>query len=300
MVATGFEIQLDPVGEGGSYRYKNAPGQVQRPHWVDRGDTLVVQGELVECLHGRISGSDLGSLIIAEFRFLPSKNSRRFKNATIAMRMKSEDPSSADVEVINVSPQGHFSMVPTTKQLELTRSANASIEGSGAPIKPVVGLSWELKESTEKIDRTSLTGTVRLEGREYGGKNTARWTLSENSTQKTGIPTLIRTGILLKRREDRPGSNERFQAEIEIRTTVDFVSSIGEGTDKLFGRIPEDDPIIFDPKEPPLTEKFDVDINNLASKDLTELSAVVTDTMLTNTVNGKVIAVSSLAVKLMD
>ncbi|KAF2269527.1 hypothetical protein CC78DRAFT_612482 [Lojkania enalia] len=279
-----FQVVLDPEGEGGFLRYQNAPGEVQRRHLVDRGNSLVVQGELVEVVHGKLSPSgDDGSILVTDFHFLPSKNSRRFKYAAVTMRFESDDPSVADVEVLDIAPKGHQSLLPTTKTVELTRSANANIS-SGTIVNAEAGLGWELKESTEKQHQTTLSGTIRLEGRPYGGKNTARWTMSENKSQKAGIPTLLRTVTLLRRKQKKEGQVARFQAEVDIKCSVDFASSLEEGMDGLFGRIPKDDAVIFDPNQPPTTVKFSTE--ELAKQNLSEHCAVVTTTMLYDTVKG--------------
>ncbi|KAF2798983.1 hypothetical protein K505DRAFT_232070 [Melanomma pulvis-pyrius CBS 109.77] len=285
-----FQVVLNPEGDGGHFRYENAPGEIQRPHLVDRGNSLVIQGELVEVVHGTLSpNGDHGTIIVTDFLFLPSKNSRRFKYAAITLRFESEDPSASEVEVIDISPKGHQSMLPTNKTVELTRSANASVTG-GTVVSAGAGLAWEPKESQDKTFETVLAGTIRLEGRAFGGKNTARWTTSENPEAESGIPTLLRTVTLLKRKEKREGGNMRFKAAVEIRCKVDFVSSLGEGRNSLLGRIPKDDPVIFDPKEPPTTTVFGTE--ELRAQNLAQHSAVVSTTMLSNTVQGRIVHVS--------
>lgn len=277
-----FQVILDPEGEGGSLRYQNAPGEVQRRHLVDRGNSLVVQGELVDVVHGRLSPlGDDGTIIITDFHFIPSKNSRRFKNAAVTLRFKSDDPAAADVEVLDSAPKGHHSLLATTETVELTKSANANI-AAGTVVTAGAGLGWELKHSTEKKHQTTLSGSIRLEGRPYGGKNTVRWTISENPSQKTGIPTMLRTAVLLRRKQKQDGDAVKFLAEVDIRCSVDFVSSLEEGVDSLVGRIPRDDPVIFDPTQPPTTTTFDIE--ELAKQNLTTHCAVLTTTMLHGTV----------------
>lgn len=272
----GFHIYLHPEGDNGSYRYRNGPGEVQRPHLVDRGDCLVVLGDLLEVVHGSLSqGGDPATILIVEFQFVPSKNSRRFKGASITMRFESEDPSNCDLEIVDIAPRGRFAIKPTTKQIEITRSANASLQGGAAGLEAVVGFGCELKESQEKTDQTTVTGTIRLEGLNYGGKNTARWTLSENRAQKDGIPTFLRNVVLLKRREKNQIKNIRFQAVIEIKCSVDLLTSVEEGIDKLRGHVPVDDPVIFDPQERPTTDKFEQ--QNLRDIDLKGLNVIITN-----------------------
>ncbi|KAF2113699.1 hypothetical protein BDV96DRAFT_601177 [Lophiotrema nucula] len=279
-----FDVVLDPEGEGGHFRYQNAPGEVQRRHLVDRGHSLVVQGELVEVVHGKLfADGDDGTLIIAEFHFLPSKNSRRFKYAEIRLRFEAGDTSASEVEVLSIEPLGHHSLPPTTKLVELTKSVNANVTG-GTIVQASAGLGWERKESQEKTRQTTITGTIRLEGRSFGGKNTARWTISENPNDNDGIPTLIRTVTLLRRKLKKEKGNFRFQAEVAISCKVDFASTLGEGRDRVFGRIPKDDPVIFDPGT--ASAQSTIDASELAKQNLFAHSAVVTSTLLSNTIKG--------------
>jgi hypothetical protein len=69
--ASLFEINLTPiVDEGGELRVKNRDGkEVQRIHLVDRTDALVVQADLVDVVHGKLSEKDAAAatLIVLDF-----------------------------------------------------------------------------------------------------------------------------------------------------------------------------------------------------------------------------------------
>jgi hypothetical protein len=66
-----FEIDLTPFGEeGGELRVKNRKGnEVQRQHIVDRTNSMIVQADLVEVVHGKFSDNDddLATLIVLDF-----------------------------------------------------------------------------------------------------------------------------------------------------------------------------------------------------------------------------------------
>jgi hypothetical protein len=270
---TSLRIYLDSTGDG-SYHVKNDKDEVQRQHLVDRGNALMVQADLVEVVHGRLTpGGDSATLIITDFRFIPTKASRRFQSAMIIVRFSGAKSGSSDPEVVDIAPRGDFSLQPTQKKVELTRSENLSAQGGGAGVTAGAGLGWELEESYEE-DQTTLAGTIRLEGREYGGKNTAKWVLIENQVQKSGLPTLLRTAILLKRRKTNYRAEERFQATIEIKADIDFVSSVEDVIDRVLGRVPKDDPVIFDPLMKPTNTNIDPD--NLGRVDLKNLMACIT------------------------
>ncbi|KAF2729241.1 hypothetical protein EJ04DRAFT_568800 [Polyplosphaeria fusca] len=223
-----FDVVLDPEGDGGFFRYQNGPGEVQRRHLVDRGNSLVVQGELAEVVHGKLSpdSDDEATLVVTDFHFVPSKASRRFKSAAITLRFEAEASADSAVEVVEISPK-------------------------------------------ESKSPGGLSGTIRLEGRPYGPKNTARWIVSEKD--EFGIPRRIRTVTLLRRKARKEGGNARFLAEVEIKTKVDFASTAEAAFDSLLGRTPKDEPVIFDPEHPSTTTRFGTE--SLDNVDLSELSA---------------------------
>ena len=70
-----FEIDLVPVGEeGGELRVKNRHGnEVQRQHIVDRSNSMVVQADLVDVVHGKLSDDgDAATLVVLDFTGMSS------------------------------------------------------------------------------------------------------------------------------------------------------------------------------------------------------------------------------------
>jgi hypothetical protein len=186
----------------------------------------------------------------------------------------SSSSSKSDPIVHSIAPNGHFSLSPTTQEVNLTRSADLSVR-AGAPgnVSLGGGVKWELKQSSSREAHTTLSGTIRLESRDHA-KHTARWSLLENPLQKTGIPTTVRTVVLLK----RCSVQERFQAKVEVEAEVDWVSKLGKMVDKVFGRVERDDPVVFDPGKKGSVEGIDEE--KLGEVDLTALSAVLETTLL--------------------
>lgn len=271
---TSFSIYLDTPDDG-AYHVKNGPGEVQRQHIVDRGSALVVLADLTAVVHGTLAPSaDPATLIITTFQFLPTKASRRFLAATITMRFCSCS-SSPDPIVYRIAPLGHFSLTPTKHQIDLTRSADLSAH-AGVPGTANFGttLRWEHKQSSEFKAQTTISGAIRLEGRKYGQKNTARWSLLENPVQKSGIPTTVRTAVLLKRMT----ADDRFKAEVDVQAEVDLASKLDGAIDKVFGKVESDDAVVFDPGKKGSVES--VDGERLGQTDLMALSAVSKTTFL--------------------
>lgn len=270
---SAFEIVLTPTGEeGAGYRVKNGPGEFERPHLVDRGSSLVVQGDLASVLHGTLSpGGTPATLIVADFQFMPGAIGRRFRSAVIKFQFADyELIGHYDPEVWDISPKGSFSIKPTTIKQDIQKFVSLSVQGGAFGIGVNSGFTWAVDQAIEKQDQTTLTGTIRLESRVYGPKDTARWSLMENKSQKSSIPSLLRTAILLRR-----SSNRRFLGTVEIDCKVDFASSVENAAQRIYGRIPKDDPVVFDPNKAQTTAEKS-QLENLAASDLEGLSAIIT------------------------
>ncbi|GAP88739.1 hypothetical protein SAMD00023353_1201570 [Rosellinia necatrix] len=253
-------IDLSPEGDGGAYRIKNAPGEINRSDIVDRGDSLVVQADLIAAIHGKAVDKDTprggpATLIVTDFWFSPGRQSRRFTWARITFTFHGEG-ADAGPSVTNVAPKGHFSLHPMPVQIEKERSAEVSLEAPVGPVVPGASFGWALKKAFEKTDQVSLSGITRLQGRDFGPKNTAIWTLMENSTAESGIPTRLRTAILLKRKT----CQTKFRASVNIEVDADLVSKTGFVVKRLLGKIPKDDPVVFDSAFS--LESEDVEVNN--------------------------------------
>jgi hypothetical protein len=92
---------------------------------------------------------DPATLIIIDFQFTTGKASRRFRSATVTIRFSGIE-TTVDPEVVNISPKGHFSIEPTSRQVSLAQSANLSVNGGGAGLSSNAGLGWELTESSNQ------------------------------------------------------------------------------------------------------------------------------------------------------
>ena len=280
-MSRSFKIGLGEIGdEGAEYheRRRNEIGQIQRQNVVDRNGRLVVQCDLSEVVHGQLSSdvnsSEPATVIIFDFRFLPTRQSCRFTNVDISVTFRDEKGRGwYDPEVRQIAPLGRFSLQPTTKKIELKRSGNASLSG-GAVVPVGAGFACELTQSVSQTFEMRVVGmTTFAKGKASGRKNIARWSLLENTSQTSGVPSYLRTAVLLCR---RPGDDEgsQFTASVEIDARVDFVSSLRN----MFGSIPEDDPVIFDPREKPTTTEIDKE--DLGNVKLSNKSAVVATTYL--------------------
>ncbi|KAH6851064.1 hypothetical protein B0I37DRAFT_127793 [Chaetomium sp. MPI-CAGE-AT-0009] len=239
-------LELNQEGEGGAYRIKNVPGEINRSTIVERGESLVVQADLIAAIHGKAIDKEApkgapATLVVTDFWFIPGKHSRRFTWAKITFTFQGEN-GAAGPAVVNMAPKGHYSLHPMPVQVEKERSIGLSLEAPIGPVTPGVSVQWGLKTAYEKTDQVSLSGFTRTLGRDFGPKNSAVWTLAENATTSSGIPTRLRTAVLLKRKVHQT----RFQATVDIEVDADLVSKTGFVIKRLLGKVPVDDPVVFD------------------------------------------------------
>lgn len=233
----------------------------QRRQIIERGSphSLLVQTSVVQVVHGTLSNGEPASLIVTDFRFISRARSRRFKSATINYTFKAVEPDATGPTVIDIAPRGYVSLTPTGTMIVLPRgsSTSSSSEGSDNSARSSIsGSLWERSESKMTLDQTLVAGTMRSELSKSGETDTARWMLSENESQKTGIPTLLRTAILLERKKKE--ENQKFLATVDIKASVDLAYSMRNAVDMLIGRIAKDDPITFDPQKCRVTGPVDL------------------------------------------
>lgn len=291
--APQFTIPLFAEGdEDSAFRLSNTPGgEEQRPHIIQYGSDLAVHADLFSIRHGTFTpGGEAATLVVIDFRFVGSgSHVRRFRKAMIEIKFAPWNQpvgSEHDPEVSSIAPFGFFAWDPSTQEEEskISLTASASTGGLGAL---GIGAGWEATKKMKKEDRTTLFGSMRIEGdRNYGGQNTARWTVNENGIERHGIPSLLRTAILVK-----PKSEEKFRAFVEIKTDVDILYGAKQRIDKFFGKHIVD-PVYFDteanrkPFGPTLTG---VQMTNLSICDLKAIGTQPVVSALRSSRNGSVL-----------
>ena len=187
-------------------------------------------------------------------------------------------------EVYAITPDGTMILLPTTQLEDIKRNVSLQL-GGAAPVGGVTAtgtVGWEKCVRRERSDCTVVTGSTSLEGRNYGPKNSASWTLLENKTTKTGVPMSMRTAVLLKRKDESP-----FQCVVKIDATVDLKSTL----EQVFGgkgREPKDDAVLFDPEMEPTNNLQKYDIEELGAFDLESVRDVTFATVLEGVMKKKV------------
>lgn len=222
-------------------------------------------------IHGRMSPScaKLATLLVYELKFLSYRNTRLkaadilfdFKtlSATRGSHMQDNGP-----RVLDVRPKGELRMDETIQneasKFGLSFNIGPSIPGVDAGLT----ISGEQSASKDMKYHTVLTGDNPAD-MEWGGHFQARFTLAENKSQESGIPTQLVVVVLLERDND-----DDFGMIPTIEATPDFKTMVAS----LCTRRAPDDPVHFRVQKPPfsrLSGSTKIDPNNLGAADLDRL-----------------------------
>lgn len=101
-------------------------------------------------------------------------------------------------------------------------------------------MTEESKDSVQAVVASTMSASCG-----FGDPDSATWVLRENTATKTGIPTRLQVAMLLERDKEAP--DQKFLANVNIKTGVDFVSSVR----RMFGANPRGHPVVFDPMTSP-------------------------------------------------
>ncbi|KAK0648273.1 hypothetical protein B0T16DRAFT_407953 [Cercophora newfieldiana] len=271
----------DTRAESG-YRTKNAPGDVARNVLIDRGESLVLRASLASVTNGDFTPEkDAASLLVFEFNFLSMNSGRRFKKAAITLTF---DDASGDLrnrpEVWAIAPQGKIAINKTTTTKDVKQGFNAGVSAGFSGASGELGYVWEASQVQEKVHATTLSGTKRLIGSDFGKDNSALWTIEEDAVTKAGLPSFLRAAVLLRRRDDVP-----FQFTICVEYDTDLKGVFK----RLIGQEKPDpvDPVQLD-SETDLDElgiatlgEGKVDRSNMKEMDIAKQADVVLATLLT-------------------
>ena len=239
-----WTINLSPEDNDGSgFRLQNTRKEVMRRSVISRPGALSTQARVVQVTHGMVNGegSSLATLIVVEVMFLSSSITRRFKSVAITFRFATMGQGNQDPEVLRIAPEGAFLCIPTKQAPDLPTDTSLGPSVAVGPERSD-GLTnkWQLVEG-RSTGQVELVGLRRIQGRNYGNKNAAYWSLTEDVNEKRGVPTALRMAMLLEREDEFP-----FAATIDVHATTDVLSSISTlGRARLFGKIKEE--IIFEP-----------------------------------------------------
>lgn len=269
-------LNLLPGGkdvENNNYHTLDAyPGQVERADVYDYGSKLNMQMNLVEIVHGTMNSkpdSPPATLIIADFQFISHDPSRRFRHADIELRFRDTDARDSNPpEVFAIAPHRTYTLNKTEKTQTLTRGAKLDV-GASFVANVTTGLEWSMSTTGTQYSVAKVIGACQMVKRSTEPKNAAVWSLSENKNDDNGIPSLLRTAILLKRK-----TNAQFYCSLVVGAKVDWLKRVNLESRTAGGDI---NPVLFDPTKPRTTPVPDyIDVTNLGSVRLTDLMAIQT------------------------
>ena len=270
--AMGFEVQMGSNNEGdeeSTYRTQNDPSRpYQRSNVVERKGSVEIRCAAVDVIHGSLEpGGDPATLLVYDFRFDPRKRARRIVEAHMSFTYASVNSAvAAGPAVLKIAPTGRMTLVPSRQQETTIRSGNANAGGGALGLTLGASVKWEKTVSHETSDATTVVGSVDLVSRNFGESNSASWSLIENKSVETGVPAFVRTAVLLRRADNKT----KFRAAFKIHARADLWSSL----ERVFGKTPKDDPILYDPSLPATNRLRKYDVDNLGSIDLSDLSSV--------------------------
>lgn len=287
-----FDIGLFRGGDPSSYRTQNDPLEpLQRSNVIERRSAAIdIRCSCVDVIHGLISSGseEFATLILLEFGFDTRKRARRIQSVDVKLEFKGMKPGDRGPEVYKIAPLKTIKLVPTVHHKDIKQNASIQL-GGAAPVGGVTAtgtLGWEKTTSSDIKDHTTITGSIDLRNRTYGKYNSASWTLLENQTAKTGVPSWMRTAVLLKRKDEMP-----FQCVVEIDAEVDIKSTI----ERVFGgkgREPKDDPVLFDPLLEPTNKLAIYDVEELGAFDLEDAFDVTVGTVLEGVIKTRVLGLN--------
>lgn len=221
-------------GEEGSgfHVFNMGPNQYHRRDVLQRTGAVDMTCTLEKVIHGAMAkNSDrYATLLVVRWRFQP-KGTRRISQATIGLAF-----SGTYVQVEKISFEDTYSYMPTTQDETVTRGGEATAGGDQFASLSATG-KWEKVVSKTTSHAITLTGGKRLINNRQPHR-IATWTLSENPSQKAGIPASLRVAVLVSSL-----NKAVFDCHVSCECKTDLLTA-AEG---MFKRIPKDDPIKFQP-----------------------------------------------------
>ncbi|QYS95165.1 hypothetical protein H0G86_002475 [Trichoderma simmonsii] len=277
------EIELHPVGpDGNEFRTKPGKEFSSVVAQSNRSDALLMRANIANITHGELTpDGEPATLLIFEFRFISMQSSRRFTSCIISVIFTDAngDPE-LQPEVYRIAPEGVFALNKTSLKKSVTLSVDGRVGGQASPFSANAGYKWEMTERKQKDYWTRLSGTKKLlRGSHHD--DAAMWSMEENKNTKDGIPTFLRTAILLRRDTDEP-----FSLTVEVTSEVDFMSELVSRS--LFGRKKVDEvrPTEISAGDDPhdlRIESLDpsvVDLTNMGRLNLSDHANVIIATMI--------------------
>lgn len=270
-----FDVGMFESGsEGSGFHTKNNPKDpYQRQEVVQRTGSIDIRCSVLDVVHGVMDpdGDYWATLMVLQFRFDPQKRMRRITEASLELLFGVTDPANELPEVEAISFDGSYSLLPS-KQSESTTVGGQGTIGATQIVTASGTAKWEKTVTRETSDKTTVNGG-RFVVDNIPPNRIAKWTLLENATLKSGIPASLQVAVRIKRQDEA-----LFTCMPTIKCKADKWTSI----ESLFGKVPEDDPVLLNPDRKPTNRLMVYDTDNIGAIDVQALGNIVPTTMINN------------------
>ncbi|KAM6483363.1 hypothetical protein HDV62DRAFT_358412 [Trichoderma sp. SZMC 28011] len=292
-----FEIALNDANlEDANFRLQNEMDEngdpIPQREWVTGIDRqgnaarMAIKGRMAVVTHGyeRLGSKIPYTLIIFEWDTERLRLDRRFREVTIEVSFTAHGTRrDAEPEAQRLRSKGvgkiHWDPEVCATAPEHTswyhRTSHSVSEKDGVDINLQAGFNgcftagprfhWERSDATTRTDAIQITGNRVAVGPGHSRPNAVRWVMLENRSQKSGVPAFLRTAVLLKR---RPNDNGQFLGAVKVSYRVSTSHDFKESLLKALGKLPTDQPLIFDPRIAIPSPSLNFDSSNLADVDL--------------------------------
>ncbi|KAI0440207.1 hypothetical protein F4803DRAFT_528227 [Xylaria telfairii] len=197
---------------------------------------MVVLADMEIVVHGTMSNGTPATLIVMSFAFLPGRNGKRFKSAEIKMTFTRGHSSRSSPNVEKISPEYSWGVNATKVKVDMNQQLTGNLQAGVGPVTATVGYQGQLTKSYDATKCARVEGARRTLGRDRSSKNSATWKVYENPTTCDGIPTLLKTVILLTRDKTYDDSlGEKFGAKLEIQGDPAWLERMGERMERFKG-----------------------------------------------------------------
>ncbi|KAL6818246.1 hypothetical protein GGI42DRAFT_3135 [Trichoderma sp. SZMC 28013] len=227
---------------------------------------MSVTGLMPILIHG-FANDEPHSLVVFEWGICCGRPGLRYKSVMIEVSFHANGPRGDaeyeaqelrqrggnlnfwDPEIVTAVPSGTTYYNPTQHKIGGKNTLELGFSAGFAP-HFTVGPKYVMERDTT----ANATASVKVIGQPFvtgfgrSRSNAIRWTVLENESQRSGVPSFMRTAVLLKR---QPDDNGLFLGNVKVETHVSWWEDMMEKKRKMTGDIRPDDPIVFDPKISP-------------------------------------------------
>ncbi|EHK51018.1 hypothetical protein TRIATDRAFT_186641 [Trichoderma atroviride IMI 206040] len=239
---------------------------------MDSGEKKQVKAKLIHVISGTFDeAGDPAALLVFEFHFhMPS--GRRFKHTLITVTFEDEKgPSILDPEVYRISPEGRYALDKVTNSKDVSHAVDAAVNGGVGGANLELGYHWKMDRNIEKEHSGTLRGLSRR-FKTYGEETSAVWEIEEDPVKKEGIPTFLRSALILRLDDE----SDKFQFTVKIETRESKLL-FGSRSSRMI------DPFNIDPASNCLAKEANIDTANLGEVDLSSQCVVKLATLMSTT-----------------